>query len=438
MQTEAIVQQELVKAAREQLEKRNGKSVEQLYEEREQRVTDVIQLRIPDRMPVYLRGGFFAVKYGGIPLSSIFYDSAAHTMAIIKTLVDFEPDLVYQMTAGRVSGHALDELGANQYQWPGGPLKPDEHPQFVEKEVMREDEYDLLISDPADYTLRYYLPRVWKALAPLSKLPPIYSLIGSDTVAAKSNRFSAPDVVQAFETIFRAGQKQEEFERDQAEIPTTLGIPPLAYPGGGIVAPFDSLADHLRGMKGVAIDMFKRPEKMQAAMERILEWHLTRAVPPEPKDRGRRRVHGRGSHWGTEEFLSRKQFEKFYWPTWKKSLLAAIDMGYVPLLHPEGKSDDRIECFLELPRGKALLWNEIMDVVRAKEILGGHMAFMGGVPASLLWGGSPSEVEEHCKNLIKVCGKGGGYILSCAGVEDDAKPANLKAMIDAVKKYGRY
>ena len=74
-------------------------------------------------------------------------------------------------------------------------------------------------------------------------------------------------------------------------------------------------------------------------------------------------------------------------------------------------------------------------MVRAKEVLGGHVCIMGNVPSSLLQIGSPQEVEDYCKNLIKVCGKGGGFILTNGSSIDEAKPANVKAMVDSVKKY---
>ena len=266
-------------------------------------------------------------------------------------------------------------------------------------------------------------------------------------VAAAS--FISPEIIQAAEALFKAGQEQVKYDQGVSgpqQICVAMGIPPLWSGGGGeyayvdsaVVTPFDVLADVLRGTRGIAIDMFKRPEKLQAAMERILEWSLARAVPAPSKERGRMRVFGGGAHYGSAAFLSRKQFETFYWPTWKKSVLAVIDLGFIPVLFPEGNSDDRIECFLELPKGKALLCSQRIDAFRAKEILGGHLSFMGGVPPALLWGGSPQEVDEYCKNLIKVVGKDGGYILSSGGGEADGKLANIKAMVDAVKKYGRY
>jgi uroporphyrinogen-III decarboxylase len=66
------------------------------------------------------------------------------------------------------------------------------------------------------------------------------------------------------------------------------------------------------------------------------------------------------------------------------------------------------------------------------------MCIQGGVPPTLLQAGSPQDVEEHCKKLIKVVGKGGGLVVGPGSAMDYAKPENVKAMVDSVKKYGGY
>jgi uroporphyrinogen-III decarboxylase len=77
---------------------------------------------------------------------------------------------------------------------------------------------------------------------------------------------------------------------------------------------------------------------------------------------------------------------------------------------------------------------------KAKEILGDTVCIQGNVPASILVTGNPEDVDTYCKELIEVCGKGGGFILDGAtgGVPDDAKFENVKAMFDAARKYGVY
>jgi len=61
------------------------------------------------------------------------------------------------------------------------------------------------------------------------------------------------------------------------------------------------------------------------------------------------------------------------------------------------------------------------------------------VPSSLLVAGTPQEVKDACRRLIETCAPGGGYILT-SGTADltEARPENLRAMIDAAKEYGVY
>lgn len=48
-------------------------------------------------------------------------------------------------------------------------------------------------------------------------------------------------------------------------------------------------------------------------------------------------------------------------------------------------------------------------------------------------------MEDYCKKLIRIVGKGGGFILDGAvGIPDEAKPENVRVMAEAVRKYGVY
>jgi uroporphyrinogen-III decarboxylase len=184
--------------------------------------------------------------------------------------------------------------------------------------------------------------------------------------------------------------------------------------------------------------MYQRPEKLMALCEKLWEFQKMKANPAGPKTRGQsNRIHIT-IHWGADNFMSKKQFETFYWPALKKPILINIDLGYTPVLYAEGKSDERIEYLRDLPKGKVVAYLHDVNMARAKEILGGHLCLMGNVSPSLLQTGSADDMEKYCKELIKVCGKEGGFILATRGSMDFAKPANVKAMVDSVKKYGRY
>ncbi len=134
------------------------------------------------------------------------------------------------------------------------------------------------------------------------------------------------------------------------------------------------------------------------------------AFPANPNTRGNPKRVFMPLWRGDKSFMSQAHFEKFYWPTLKKTMLAAIDLGYVPIPVFEAHFGDRLECMLELPKGKAVASVEHMDVERAKEILGGHTCIIGQAPKSLKYK-SPKEVVAFYRDLIKKCGKGGGLML---------------------------
>ena len=101
--------------------------------------------------------------------------------------------------------------------------------------------------------------------------------------------------------------------------------------------------------------------------------------------------------------------------------------------------DVHLETILELPRGKTVSKFEKTDLRKAKEIIGDHSCIVGGPPPSLLMGGTPAKVDEYVKELLEDLKPGGGFIMSNAvSMPSTAKPENVKALADAVKKYGEY
>jgi hypothetical protein len=423
------------KQIRDKIEKKHGKTPEELYEEREKRVRDAIALREPDRVPVSLRFVHFPGYYVGIPNSAAYYDPVIWKKAVMKTIIDFEPD-IYMNSSGMSSGAVNDILQPTQTRWPGGSLPDDSSNQAIDVETMKEDEYDLFLSDPTDFTLRYVLPRAYGILEPLAHLPKLTDvMMGFGMLTAI---LSQKEYRELGKKIIAAGEAQEKFRNAVGNIDEEagrLGFPPNSHMGGVGGAPFDMISDFYRGMRGAMMDMFRCPDKLIAACELLLEWRIQRAMPADPSKPGNPKRLFIALHRGAEGFMSNKQFERFYWPTFKKALLKNIELGYVPMPFCEGAYGDRLEYFLELPKGTTVTHFDLTDMFRAKEILKDHVCIMGNVPSPLLQVGTPEEVDEYCKKLIQVCGKGGGLILTNGSSIDLAKPENIKAMIDAPKKY---
>lgn len=435
---------ERFKKLRDEIEQKHGKSAEELCAEREKRVNDAVELRIPDRVPVTIQTGVFAARYAGIPLSAMYYDHAAFREACLKTVLEYEPDTGASMVLVN-SGLVMETLDVQHQRWPGGPLPPDTPYQFVEGEYMKADEYDLFLDDPSDYIFRYYLPRIYGIMAPLKNLPPFRTMIGGMGFTGLLGLFASPEFRELGDKLAKAGEIQMKLGREGAEfskLMTYLGFPSqsgIGLAGGGVgSAPFDTISDHLRGMRGTMIDMYRCPEKLHAALDKILEWRLSQAVPTKPDEKGYRRRAGMPLHRGSQGFMSLPQFEEFYWPGLKAAIMANIDLGYISAPFWEGIWDDRLEYLLELPKGKVVFHCELTNVFRAKEILGDHMCIQGGVPPTILQAGTPEDVDELCKKLITTVGKDGGFILGPGSAIDYARPENLKAMTESVKKYGWY
>jgi uroporphyrinogen-III decarboxylase len=212
-----------------------------------------------------------------------------------------------------------------------------------------------------------------------------------------------------------------------------LGFPCPTGPGGGV--PFDGISDYLRGMQGAMIDMYRDPDNLMRVIDQRLQSTLS-MLDSIPKfttpTRGFMALHR-----GSDGFMSLKQFDKFYWPSFKAVLLKMIEKGITPFPFLEGTWDQRLEYFLELPKGSMVCHFAYTDMKKAKDILGGHMCIMGDIPSSLLNAGTPQQVEEYTKDLMAYCGKDGGLIVSNNTV-NQGKPDCIRAMIETVKKYGVY
>jgi len=102
-------------------------------------------------------------------------------------------------------------------------------------------------------------------------------------------------------------------------------------------APFDTLGDALRGMKGILTDLRRRPEKVEQACEMLVahniafgmitaagEFNLPAFAP---------------LHRGSYPFLSMEQWERFYWPTWKKVIEGTLGNGQKDYVLCRGRLD---------------------------------------------------------------------------------------------------
>ena len=92
----------------------------------------------------------------------------------------------------------------------------------------------------------------------------------------------------------------------------------------------------------------------------------------------------------------------------------------------------------DLPKGKIVYHLSNTNAQRARAVLGDTVCLMGNVPNIMLFSGTPDDVRGYCRNLIDKVGEKGGFIMDAAVMLDEARPENLKTMMDFTKQYGVY
>ena len=412
-----------------------SKTPEELYKERETRIMDAAHLKVPDRIPILVALTYFPAVYTGTPKRAAWYDHDKWFEASMKTFLDYQPDGIWSIQ-GFSPGAVMELLEPKSQRWPGWGLDDNSEHQAIEIEAMKADEYDLYFNDRGDYVLRTMLGRMVGAAEAFSKLPPLGSLASPFAAMQLADALADPDVAAAIEKFQKAGRLNAEIRPKMKNFyaeAEARGFPCPRAPGGGV--PFDAISDWMRGMQGAMLDMYRNPDKLMQVIEERKQNTLAMldSLPQFTKPaRGFMALHR-----GSDGFMSLKQFEKFYWPSFKAILLKMIEKGITPFPFLEGIWDQRLEYFLELPKGSMVCHFAYTNMKKAKDILGGHMCIMGDIPSSLLNAGAPQQVEEYTRDLMAYCGKDGGLIVSNNTV-NQGKPECIRAMIDTVKKYGVY
>jgi len=405
------------------------------YRQRVKRLIDVISLKEPDRVPVMFPITLYPAYYAGSNLKRVMYDYEELHRVWFKFIDEFEMD-IYAGPAVVSPGRMFDNLDYKLFKWPGHGIGINASSyQFAEGEYIKADEYDALIEDPSDFWLRVYLPRIFGAFEAFSKLNPFTSIIEIPT--GYFTPYTRSDVRTALKVLLDAGDELTKWMQVVGECDKkalSKGIPSLR--GGYTKAPFDIIGDTMRGTQGIIMDMYRLPDKLIEAMEKITPLAIKNAVASTNSSGGM--VITIPLHKGADGFMSGKQFETFYWPTLKKVILGIVNEGIVPILFAEGSYNTRLEIISELPKASVIWWFDKTDMARAKSILGSTVCIAGNVPGSLLCTGTPGDVKKYCQKIIKTCGRGGGYLLTGGAIIDEAKPENLQALLEAAKEYGVY
>jgi uroporphyrinogen-III decarboxylase len=407
---------------------------QQLLQEREKRIQDATALKKPDQVPIACMWDFFPAKWKGVTVKEVMYDPQLMFDLWVECMEHFKPDQGDNPYALRGFGRVLDILDFQHLRWAGHGVGENQSYQFVELEVMKADEYDHFLFDPSDFMVRRFWPRVYKAFAPFEKLPPLNQVISYFWGLYNGVFLLSPEMEEARTAMIEAGKASAEllkwltaYGRKMVE----LGFPPSS--GGYSQVPFDTLGDVFRGTKGVMMDLYRHPNKVMAACEKLLPIMIDSAIAS-VKRSGVPRVFI-PLHKGLDGFLSPQQFNKFYWPHMKELLEALIREGITPWVLAEGVCNTRLDAFREVTPGKVIYHFEGTDIFKAKEVMRDRCCIRGNVPASILTVGTAADVRSYCKKLMDVCAPDGGFIMDASCPIGEAKPENIQVMYDFTREY---
>jgi hypothetical protein len=360
-----------------------------LLEQRQTRILETVALEKPDRTPVILEYAGFAARVTNTPLPE-FLSSVIYS---VKTMIEAfhiigEADAI---NYGSYFVYDLCYLWMSKVKVPGIDLAQDSMYQVAEAELMKVEDYDQILRKGwPDFYRGFMEDRVLNNV-PLERLP--------------------------------SGQTPIDIRAEWA----AHGIP--VFNGGVVSTPFELLCG-ARSLNKFSRDLHTIPEKVQKVMDFIVP-QLPGPVCKQAKSLGYPAVWVGG--WrSASNMLSPHMWERFVWLYFERVVKEVVSSGLIAILHLDSDWTRDLSHFRSLPKSKCILATDGQtDLLKAKEVLNGHMCLMGDVPAAMLTLATPDEIYEYSRKLIRELGPEGFILHSGCDIPVNAKLSNVQVMVSA-------
>ncbi len=395
-------------------------NTEQLYQERLNRYVTAMRNEKPDRIPLRPFVAEFTAKYAGYTCQDVSVSYQKAFDAAVKTAKGFDWDAVVPNMVYAYMGIAM-AAGLRYYGIPGihiphttgfNYIEPSEEEAF-----MKADEYDELIRDPAGFLYSVWLPRVAAETCKIGQ-----PSTSRNNIALVKSAMAMLDYFYAF------GPQIQRLRTEAGTVSAIAGI---------FKAPFDIIADKLRGYVGLMMDMHTQPKKVLQACEALMP-HLCH-VGLTTSDPNKLVPIGFWMHRGTVPFINPRQFDSHFWPTLKPIIEEFWKHGRQTLFYAEGKWKHHLQTFRELPDRSIVFHCDQDDIFHVHRELHDKFAISGGIPNTLLSFGRPEEVREFCLRVIKEVAGNGGYIMDAGAImQDDTSVENMRVMTQVCREFGGY
>jgi uroporphyrinogen-III decarboxylase len=240
---------------------------------------------------------------------------------------------------------------------------------------MHADEYDEFTAAPYKTIIEKFLPRVCSAL----DTDPVNQGL---TLATAFGDFRSQEKSLA-ETCAKLTQK--------------FGYCPGMITGQRILAPFDFLADQLRGFKSITMDIRRIPDKIKTALDAITPLMIKMADPAvsRPGLISLIPLH-------LAPFINNKQFDELYWPSLEKTVVELDTLGVGCMIQVEQDCTRYAEYFARLPES-TIFMIESGDPQRFTETLGQKHVFGGFYDPTITLIRSKEQCIDEAKRLLDIC-----------------------------------
>ena len=221
------------------------------------------------------------------------------------------------------------------------------------------------------------------------------------------------------------------------------GIPYYSESKGFCMAPIETLFNHLRGIKGLSIDLRRHADIVRECLHIMDEdpamgfnanIERMRNNPAPASDCA---VYDYDNTLLAHSILNPKQWEEFYWPYLKPVLETCKEHGWRCRLFTEASSGRFFDYFNELPEGTFALHLENDDIFEAHRKMP-RQCMVGGMTTLMLGSATPQQCVDHAKKLIDEVGEDGNFILcqdKMASYRNDCTRENLEAVCNFVQNY---
>lgn len=375
--------------------------------ERTQLFTDLMDGKIPKRVPVVAQLAHeFAIQYAGGDLKEDQWDTTNLEASFEKVCEDFNSDLLPVSAFRLPSFYKL--LGSKNFVMGSNGFL--QHPDV---EGLKLEDYDDFIASPYNCILEKVLPNLHSAL---NSDPVTRSLVMAKAFKAYTDETS--NLIRIYGNLINK---------------CNYGTVNLY--AGFCEAPFDILTDQLRGFKNISLDVRRIPEKVEAAVNAVTPLMIKMGNQPFPD-----KYNATFIPLHMAPYLRGKDFERLYWPSFKKLVEGLAEKGMRSYLFVEQDWMRYVDYLAELPAGTVMTF-EYGDPKIVKEKLGNKHIISGFYPLTLLKTGTKEKCIDKAKELIEILAPGGGYYFSFDKVIitlNSVNVDNARAVLDYVANNASY